>query len=78
MQWLCLQCNQEDGVVNGMCRRCGPTKTKPQDEEAQKEANVEGAAAAKTSNEEAEAEAAERNAASIAAGENTTVDSRDL
>lgn len=77
-KWLCLNCGQSEGVVSGVCRRCGPTKTNPVDDEAKKEANVEGAAADREAEEAAQKEAEERNAASVEASEGTTIDPSKL
>lgn len=67
-KWLCLKCEQEDGVVSGMCRRCGVTKTNPLDAAAKLEAGVDAAAKSKVDDEQASIEAEERNQASIEAG----------
>lgn len=31
-QWQCNNCGMRDGVVNGVCPKCGPTQTTPTDD----------------------------------------------
>lgn len=67
-KWKCKNCGETNGVENGFCSTCGPQQTVPQDAAAEEEADVKGAAAFKKDEDRLAKEAAERNAASIAAG----------
>lgn len=33
-KWACNTCGTVKGVTNGLCPKCGPTQTTPQDESA--------------------------------------------
>lgn len=68
-KWKCKNCGEHDGVENGFCPRCGPQQTLPQDDDAEKEADVAGAAAFAKDEAKLAKEAEERNAASIKAGQ---------
>jgi len=70
-KWICLEGNHSDEVENGFCQRHGPVRTTPLDDEAKKEADVEGALKAKKDDkaeEQAALEAEKRNQESIEAG----------
>ncbi len=34
MKWRCKNCGETNNVQNGVCPKCGPTQTKPLDDEA--------------------------------------------
>ena len=40
MKWKCLNCKTTKDVTNGICPKCGPTQTSPEDDEAKVEAGV--------------------------------------
>ena len=39
-KWKCNNCGSVKGVINGICPKCGPTQTTPQDDEAKAEAGI--------------------------------------
>ena len=39
-KWKCKFCLTEEGVINGICPKCGPTQTTPLDKQARKIAGI--------------------------------------